>query len=43
METLFNRFVFCLLLHLFAMEKVAQVPLLDPYADAYLTKTAKFG
>ena len=27
METFFNRFVFCLLLHLFAMEKVAQVPL----------------
>ena len=27
METFFNRFVFFLLLHLFAMEKVAPVPL----------------
>ena len=38
METFFNRFVFCLLLHLFAMEKVAPVPLF-----AYFTKTVKFG
>ena len=30
METFFNRFVFCLLLHLFAMEKVAPVPLFRP-------------
>ena len=43
METFFNRFVLCLLLHLFAMEKVASVLLLDPHADAYLTKTVKFG
>ena len=25
------------------MEKVAPVPLLDPHADAYFTKTVKFG
>ena len=30
METFFNRFVFCLLPHLFAMEKVAPVPLFKP-------------
>ena len=37
METFFNRFVFCLLLHLFAID------FLDPHADAYFTKTVKFG
>ena len=37
METFFNRFVFCLLLHLFAMRDKR------PHADAYLTKTVKFG
>ena len=30
METVINQFVFCILVHLFAMEKVAPVPLFRP-------------
>ena len=43
METFFNRFIFCLLLHLFAMEKVAPVPLFRPSCGRIFKKTVKFG
>ena len=41
METFFNRFVFCLLLHLFAMEKVAPVPLFRPSCGRIFHKNSK--
>ena len=41
METFFNRFVFCLLLHLFAMEKVAPVPLFRPSCGRMFHKNSK--
>ena len=41
METFFNRFVFCLLLHLFAMEKVAPVPLFRPLCKRVSYKNGK--
>ena len=41
METFFNRFVFCLLLHLFAMEKVAPVPLFRPSCGRIFYKNSK--
>ena len=41
METLFNRFVFCLLLHLFAMEKVAPEPLFRPSCGRISHKNSK--
>ena len=41
METFFNRFVICLLLQLFAMEKVAQVPLFRPLCGRISHKNSK--
>ena len=41
MEKFFNRFVFCLLLHLFAMEKVAPVPLFGPLCKRIFYKNGK--
>ena len=41
METFFNRFVFCLLLHLFAIEKVAPVPLFRPSCGRIFHKNSK--
>ena len=41
METFLNRFVFCLLLHLFAMEKVAPVPLFRPSCGRIFHKNSK--
>ena len=41
METFFNRFAFCLLLHLFAMEKVAPVPLFRPLCKRISYKNGK--
>ena len=41
METFFNQFVFCLLLHLFAMEKVAPVPLFRPLCKRISYKNGK--
>ena len=41
METFFNRFVFCLLFHLFAMEKVAPVPLFRPLCRRISHKNGK--
>ena len=41
METFFNRFVFCLLLHLFAMEKVAPMPLFRPLCKRISYKNGK--
>ena len=41
MENFFNRFVLCLLLHLFAMEKVAPVPLFRPLCKHISYKNGK--
>ena len=41
METFFNRFVFCLLRHLFAMEKVAPMPLFRPICKRISYKNGK--
>ena len=41
MEKFFNRFVFCLLLHLSAMEKVAPVPLFGPSCKRIFYKNGK--
>ena len=41
MEMFFNRFVFCLLLHFFAMEKVAPVPLFRPSCGHLSHKNGK--
>ena len=41
METFFNRFVFCLLPHLFAMEKVTPVPLFRPSCGRISHKNSK--
>ena len=41
METFFNRFIFCLFLHLFAMEKVAPVPLFRPLCKCISYKNGK--
>ena len=41
MEKFFNRFVFCPLLHLFAMEKVAPVPLFGPLCKRIFHKNGK--
>ena len=41
METFFNRFVFCLSLHLFAMEKVAPVLLFRPLCERISHKNSK--
>ena len=40
-EKFFNRFAFCLLLHMFAMEKVAPVPLFRPLCKRIFYKNGK--
>ena len=41
METVINQFVFCILLNLFAMEKVAPVPLFRPLCKRISYKKGK--
>ena len=41
METFFDGFVFCLLFHLFAMEKVAKAPLFRPLCGRISHKNSK--
>ena len=41
METVINQFVFCILLHLFTMEKVAPVPLFRPLCKRIFYKNGK--